>query len=545
MGSRSEFHIQHNSTGALSPREAARLASQAAARYYHRVHQFRFEPLRSFDQFLVLCAALGVCFVLVYYWRQVLKCVVGDDKISIDRFQLIYWGILQCCGCCDGEWTRTVSGPCCCCFPAWRGRNLKRLFGESLGLYPISVRVQNIVVGSLPQDRYSWFPEAPSLFVQVVPDESSPTLNTEVVTEANTECTQFTSTLTLLVKNNPGDDPVRFIAKKMHLTGTSEVADCSVNPARLVMWAQQGRKVRLQMGGRARRSDPLSMPWILLDLSIPPEFKYFRKQVGVFTPILSQSALRGSTREGGEQGDPTPSLFCGAGDRHGFVDLPMTTSTEFFAITDAVQFQDSYPLVNDKGAEVYEDWDMAGQALQNTRSCANVIGCWVLALFLFFLLLRIFTSGCLEKYKQLEAIQLFSAKRGVKFEPHNEDLREAVDEVCSFRDLSLEIFEHIIHRDPQAKECFPPVEYAKCVRLQNTTRPWMLAIPCPPRTCSFDTFLEDTDATIWVVLFACICGICLCKLWEAHSLHREILTPPKQRRSGRSMSIALRGLDTR
>mmetsp|Transcript_57555 Transcript_57555/g.168557 ORF Transcript_57555/g.168557 Transcript_57555/m.168557 type:complete len:565 (+) Transcript_57555:60-1754(+) len=556
MSGPSVFDVR-NDTGSLSPREAARLATQAAARYYDRVHVFRFEPLKSFDQFIILCLMIAGCLALIYYWRSVLKCCLGDDKLRIDRFQMIYWGFFQCCGCCDGEWTRCISANCCCCNPGLKGRNLKRLAGESLGIYPLTIRVQNVVVGGLPQDRYSWFPRNPDLFLQVIADESSPTLNTEVVAEANTECVQFTSNLTLLVKNNPSDDPVRFIVKRMNLTGSTEVADCSVNPARLVMWARENRKVRIQMGGSSRRSDPLCMPWILLDLSVPPEAKYLRKEVGVFTPIISATADQGFgvdlPKQPGVPGsrdeeEASAGLLCGASSERRSHNVPMKTSTGFFAITDAAVFKESYPLVNDKGNEVFEERDMGAQALLNTRSCINILACWVALLLILFLLIRIFTSGCLEEYNDLEVLRRESKRQNKSFDPENEVFRKAVADICNFPMLNLKIFTHIIHADARERAlhnaCFPPLSTARCAKIQNTTTPTMLGLPCPAWTCAFDNSLEDHDIAIFTVFLLCIFGICFGKLWENYVLKREVLHP-RGRDNPRRLSYssaALQGL---
>mmetsp|Transcript_46877 Transcript_46877/g.149676 ORF Transcript_46877/g.149676 Transcript_46877/m.149676 type:complete len:576 (-) Transcript_46877:72-1799(-) len=526
----------------LTAHDAARLAAQAAARYYQRANSFRFQPFRSWDQFLVLCGLIAGLVALIYYWRTVLKCVVGDSVIRCDRFYCLYWGLFQCCGCCDGEWTRCISSNCCCMYEEWRGRNLKRLLGESIGIYPMAVRVQNIVVGSLPQDHNAWFPRSPDVFVQIVADELQPTLNTEVVTEANTECVQFTSNLTLLLKNNPSDEPVRFTVKKMLLTGSADIAECSVAPDRLIAWAQRGRKVRIQMGGACRRDDPLCMPWILMDLSVPLEGAFLRKEVGAFSPIISTAAeLEGGHLNGGpeeeEEEEDVATMFCGRTKGHkGYVNLPMRTATGFAKITDPKVFQDSYPLVNDKGVQMYEPDNWLGASPLRARSCTNILVCWFAAFFFLYLLLRIFSIGCFEGYRELEVVWLYSRTKHQPFDASGGNVDRVLERACKGRTAflwRLPRFVAQLHHDKTAEEmetvCAPHTSQTvkRCADLHGAPQPRMLSISCPGFTCQLDQYLQNFDLIFFLVMLLACVVLGTCKWWEIKERRKELALAAK------------------
>jgi len=513
----------------ISPSEAARIAAQAAAQYYDRVHAWRFDPLHHWDQLLLLVVLVLIILILLCYWRAVLRCLYGDDTIRCDRFYLAYWGLLECCGTCDGEWTRCLSNICCACIPDLVGRNLKRVWGERLGIYPIAVRVSNIVVGRLPQDNNSWFARSPDLFVQVIPDELQPKLNTELVSEANIECVQFTCSLTLLLKNNTWENPVRFVVRKMTLTRSKDVAECFICPTRLIKWARENQKVRIQMGGPCRTWDPTCTPWILLDISLPMEStdrshqgSFFtvisrpvKERVPISLPRIPQAKSRDSV------------------ERQGFSPLPVTITTDYKEFDNFRKFKKEFPLKNAKGEimELQSDGEDSaeipyrkGYRLLGSSNCTL---CWAALLTVAYAMPRLVSSSCFEEYRRLLVTQRYCERHNITFPPED-SMEDSVVELCTtvtHAHMLHTLAVHMLHQGDGRLSahdliCFPlrqdVVSYCEGEWDNVTKRPRLLGIQCPSQSCRFSEILEKKETSFldyaFLGLLVVLCfGACICR----------------------------------
>lgn len=536
----------HTAGNAISPREAARLAAQAAARYYERAHAWRFDPFHHWDQLLLIVLLALVVAVLLCYWRPVLRCLCGDDTIRCDRFYLAYWGLLECCGACDGAWTRSLSSFCCACCPDLAGRNLKQWLGEQLGIYPIAVRVSNIVVGRLPQDSNSWFARNPDLFVQVIPDELQPRLNTELISEANIECVQFTCSLTLLLKNNTWESPVRFVVKKMTLTRSKDVAECFISPTRLIDWARHGEKVRIQMGGPCRTWDPTCTPWILMELSLPMEATG-RRQEGSFQSVITKFDTKKQSK-GVRSKNYRDENNINMEDRIGFSPLPVTIETSYREFKEFKEFKEEYPLWNAKGVPMAEHEDTKDRRAHRWRGSVNVTICWATLLLVGYAAPRLMSSSCFEEYRRLLVTKRYCEHKNMTFPAEDEDVEDSVVQFCkalSHRDVLHLLSVHMLRQGRGSQDdlsqadltmvCFPsPQEtVSSCEGEWPSTlkRPRILGFfECPSNSCRFSEILEESflDYIILGLLVVLGFGACICACLNVKNERRERQVSPSE-----------------
>uniref|UniRef100_A0A7S0ABX3 Uncharacterized protein n=1 Tax=Pyrodinium bahamense TaxID=73915 RepID=A0A7S0ABX3_9DINO len=522
------------------PPSAAKIAEEIAKHFPTTTPDGSFDPAHKFTHFVLVCSLLILVLFLCLYWRTLLNWISEDNVLRCDRFYLQYWGFLQCCGLCDGEWTRCVSGLCCCCCEKLKGRNLKRALGEWLGLSPVAIRVQNIMLGGLPRRRHSWISRSPDVYLQILPDELQPTLNTEVAVQANIDCVQFTSGITLMIKNNVHEDPVRFCARELCMVGSREIADCYVCPARLISWARHNKKVRIQLSPTHEYNDPSRNPWVLLDLSIPPEMDYLRRSsVGTFAPIVLETESTGSSPAsdgksllesfGLHSTDPLSSPLhsklspgssglcfpeCSPRPKptQSLVLLPMQSSIDYTMYHKPREFMGKYPLWNAHGLQVREQEDSLGRESVRVHGYIRVsLFCWVVPLAVYTVT-RFYTTTCIEEFRQTQVVWNYTRQQNISFPPC-EDVSNDVVELCGFvrTDLSkfaLSLQHHKwFHSYTESRiMCNPPVSeiitFCRDFHKIGGRRPTVFdRLTCFPRSCQIDLFLQDSDFTILLFLF--------------------------------------------
>ncbi|CAK0795162.1 unnamed protein product, partial [Prorocentrum cordatum] len=140
----------------------------------------------------------------IFARMRFLFLITGDDRVHADVHSTI-WSVLTCCRMCTGEWTRYLSVCLCFWHKGLRGRNLKRVLGQTLGLVPIPIRFSNIVVGDLPAASCGDF------FVAIEVGEC-PVQITSIAEDANPKVVQFEETLIVRVRNSPAEFSIRFSA---------------------------------------------------------------------------------------------------------------------------------------------------------------------------------------------------------------------------------------------------------------------------------------------------------------------------------------------
>jgi len=442
-----------------SPDEAARLAAVLIAEHYQKVQGFQWDPLHNWTHFFLTCGLIVLLVASCIWWRPILNSISEDSVFRCDRFFLYYWTFLQCCGCCDGEWTRCFSRLFCCCFPQLKKRNLKRALAEYLGLAPIAIRAQDIVLGGLPRRRNRWFQRAPDVFLQVIADEMQPTLRTEVIPEADINCIQFSTCLTLAIKNNFGEKAVHFSVQETRLVGTSTIADSYVTPMRLISWAKKGERVRIELESREGYEESAS-PWMFLNLSIPPEVEFLHLEPGSFSPVIAvkESPHQGKTtvREGTkylavrtdddgmqeathvkdrrQQSCWTrcgcqPAARAASGDNYNHIAM-IKAETAFHTPKNDEAFRAEFPLLDERGARMFEPEQIDRREEYRFRARLRFYMFVFAAVTLIYVAMRFVTGTCIEEFSQLRTMELYAEKENVSVTNMSDDLRGRIRKEC-------------------------------------------------------------------------------------------------------------------
>jgi len=346
----------------------------------------------------------------------------------------------------------------CCCFPQLKKRNLKRALAEYLGLAPIAIQAQDIVLGGLPRRRNRWFQRAPDVFLQVIADEMQPTLRTEVIPEADINCIQFSTCLTLAIKNNFGEKAVHFSVQETRLVGTSTIADSYVTPMRLISWAKKGERVRIELESREGYEESAS-PWMFLNLSIPPEVEFLHAEPGSFAPVIAvkESPHKGKTtvKKGTKYlGVPVDDgmqeatrmkdrrqQFCwtGCGCHTGarpasgdtYNHIAMTKAeTVFHKPQNDEAFRAEFPLLDERGARMFEPEHIDRKEEYRFRARLRLLVFIFAAATLLYVTMRCVTGTCIEEFSQLQTMELYAEKENVSVTDMSDDLRGRIRKEC-------------------------------------------------------------------------------------------------------------------
>lgn len=327
-----------------------------------------FDPVAEVNQLLILIILVAGIVVLFKYRDRVIMALTGDDRIHLDVNDLM-WSLLTCCRLCDGEWTRSLTGACCCCFPSLKGRNIFRVLGQELGVVPFNLLVTNIVAGDLPKYRKA------DLYLSVETGANPPQV-TSVVELADPKTVAFSDTLNIRVRRSHVETNVRFVVKEMHTLGSTEICECYLSPLYLIRWKdkQQGPK-RLKMDA-CNRLEQFTFPaWILMDISGVQELQSEKP--------FDVSVMRSST---------------GAKTQHESIS----------------EFKSSYKLVDAGGLHAQEpNEESVGRidaAKRGKNVCLLQLTAVVTLVVSSFLASRLYCFACYEKYDEIAMFNHFGAE---------------------------------------------------------------------------------------------------------------------------------------
>merc|ERR1719217_264540 len=102
-----------------------------------------FNPVQEVNQLLIF---IFISLALAGAWKyrnRVIFLFTGDDRLHFGYLDMIWFWCCRCGGCCDGEWTRSLT-----CFGG--SYNIKQEFGRWLGVVSRPIEIRNIVTGDLP-----------------------------------------------------------------------------------------------------------------------------------------------------------------------------------------------------------------------------------------------------------------------------------------------------------------------------------------------------------------------------------------------------------
>jgi hypothetical protein len=327
-----------------------------------------FDPIAEVNQVLLLIIIVAGIVVLFKYRDRVIMALTGDDRIHLDVNDLM-WSLLTCGRLCDGEWTRSLTGACCCCFPSLKGRNLFRVMGQELGVVPYNLLVTNIIVGDLPKFRKA------DLYLSVETGANPPQV-TSVVELANPKTVAFADTLNIRVRRSHVESNVRFVVKEMNTLGSTDICECYLSPLYLIRWRdkQQGPK-RIKMDA-CNRHERFTFPaWILMDISDVQELRS-EKQFDV--TVMSSST--------------------GAKMQHESI----------------TEFKSSYKLVDGGGLHAQEPDEARVGNIDEAKRAKNVcllqLTAVVTLIVLSFVVSRLYCFACYEKYNEITMFNHFGAE---------------------------------------------------------------------------------------------------------------------------------------
>jgi hypothetical protein len=348
----------------------------------------------------------AVAYVVVKYRDRFLLFFFRDGRVHTSMHKLLWLVCCRCGGVCDGEWTRSLTSRFCCWYPALRGVNLKRHWGQKLGIVPIPVRMSNIVVGDLPCAGRS------SFYVEVSAGDHPPQ-TTSVREEQLPKAVQFEDTLIFHTRDSLTEKKIHIVVNELHVLGFRSLCDCYISSKRVLRWQkrQNGEAIgprRVRMTPVDRRDNPsIFPPWILIDFVPRPEWN---NQSGGFGLSVSM---------------------------HGNV----SDSPEF---PTAADFKNSFPLQDPRGAaadeppegEVGKLHDLMRRRSSVARTCRLLL--WLP--LVSFLLCHFGAFVCYDGYFK---IQVFT-QHNQSF-PVPRDVRELVTDDCGTYLTGNEALRYVRH----------------------------------------------------------------------------------------------------
>mmetsp|Transcript_112115 Transcript_112115/g.361990 ORF Transcript_112115/g.361990 Transcript_112115/m.361990 type:complete len:485 (+) Transcript_112115:135-1589(+) len=327
------------------------------------------DPVVFANQLLML-AIMTVGVVVVFKFRhRVLFLLTGSDRVHLDINGTLWFVFCRCGNSCNGDWTKYVSLVLCCCCESLRGRNLKRILGQALGLVPVPVRITNIVVGDLPTYYEGDF------YVSIEAG-AGPVHVTSVQTDSDPKVVQFPDPMIIRVRYSMTQQPIRFSVKRLLALGSEELCEVYLHPMQLGSWVfQQKPPMRFKMEPMNRGESFAFPPWILMELTSEPEW----------------------------------------GSPWGFeVRLEeFHTQTRVFS-TSAKDFKARYTLLTNHGMAAEEpDEDAVGEidrVRRNKGACLGQMTFLLLLAILSFFGARYYTFSCYEEYAKVTVLQRFDVE---------------------------------------------------------------------------------------------------------------------------------------
>lgn len=378
------------------------------------------DVITNIEAFVILAI---ICVVLYYKWKDILYWVTGDDTIHWNIYDTIFCCCFQCCGLHTWEWTRHVSLFCCRCDAGpfatkYAGRNLMRVAGEWLGLVPVQVCIENVVVGDLPT-----FWTRGRNYIQVEYGDN-PAQVSEVVEEGNPKCIRFHTKFQISLLRHNAHRKVRLVVRDLKVFGHQDLCECFIRESDIVDWAGAGMSnprgpVRIEMTQVEKSSSPIQMPsWIFLEFTLPGYVPPSSRLTGGFSIHLER---------------PDRSR------RH--ADPRKLLNTESLDYESASEFKSQYHLLSAQGGPTkYEDEpdEKLVERLQaferRQHACMRLLVFLVVSMWGVFFTGNTYVGACSVEYRRVEVLRL----HGLEF-PVDEAAAARVFDRCGLSDSTLSI----------------------------------------------------------------------------------------------------------
>lgn len=369
-------------------------------------------------------AAAVIFLSIVYcYWNRFVYLLTGDDRLHVSCLDVVWKGCCQCCGCSTGDWTRHISRlPCC---PRrFKGRNLIKVFGQSIGWATHSIEIKNIVVGDLP------FDEGRGDFYLSVEASTNPPMVTALQEEKLPKVVHFPEILGLKIRDSVLEKRVRIIVKDLNVIGSNELCDCHINSTALIEWAQapnpEERVKRFQMRCIQNDIERETPPWILLELAEADDVRgvdtlpnggtagqFIRTWVPTDHESVRQSGAQPIAYSQNQGGFGAQNKWGMAAARQN-VDMRVSP------------FKHTYTLLDDSGNPVAEPEEEKLATLRRLRMCAMCVFATfqslVWAAIIFWCCFRFYIWSCYRHFRWITEAKL----RNAQFPISDANLKEYV-----------------------------------------------------------------------------------------------------------------------
>eukprot|EP00929_Paragymnodinium_shiwhaense_P048754 TRINITY_DN24610_c0_g1_i1.p1 TRINITY_DN24610_c0_g1~~TRINITY_DN24610_c0_g1_i1.p1 ORF type:complete len:547 (-),score=64.01 TRINITY_DN24610_c0_g1_i1:461-2101(-) len=492
-------------------------------------------------------APITLSFVLfistaVYIFRhhrsRLLKCLFDDDSLNISKFHLIH-NLLFCRCLCSGSWTRCFTQSACC--GEWHNRNLVTVLTEYLGVVPQPVRVKKIVVGNIPTQvagqQWSWLlPVKQDVYVSVDGNETLDQMATEVVQDTfGTPVVQFTSALTLNIRDSVGENQVRFSLRRSELIGYTEIAHVSIPAVVLLELARSKVQhdieemesgpdgaAHVTVSGGIRLAMPLSegfedaasaTPWIFLIVAPVHEMQQLRQDPSAST-IVTHDPYHISRK-----GSMTPR---GDEEKHPFVLKCQEAPLEVRPLA-GVQENKNQTAKDSKLAEAVKAVKQRRERRYEWHKVLLFLS--IVFIPLVYMPAQVVMSICYEQYKMITVINThggYKQKNATREIEILHDCHMHADAVqqwllsCREKNHKTFLVDKIVPIN-EADTCRPDRAHvsATCGKLpESSEQPHFVdGVHCPRVTCLADHLLDKCEAPLGLLI--CLIGLSLC--W--HSAH--------------------------
>jgi len=361
-----------------------------------------------------------ICVILFYKWRDLLYFLTGDDAIHWSVYDSIFCCCFQCCGLHTWEWTRHVSLFCCRCDRGpfarkYAGRNLIRVAGEWLGLVPVQVCIENVVVGDLPA-----FWTRGRNYLQVEYGDN-PAQVSEVVEEGNPKCIRFNTKFQIALLRHNARRKVRLVVCDLKVLGHRDLCECFISEADIVDWAGAGMSdprgpVRIEMAQVEKSSCAIQMPsWIFLEFTLPGSVPPGSRLTGGFGIHLERSRRKGDPRQ--------------------------LLSTESLDYESAHEFKREYHLLSAQGGPTKREKEPDEEKIERLQAferrqhaCMGLLVFLVVSVWVAFFTWNTYIGACSVEYRRVEVLRLHD----LEF-PVDEAAAARVFDRCGLSDSTLGI----------------------------------------------------------------------------------------------------------
>jgi len=290
-----------------------------------------------------------------------------------------------------------------------------RVAGEWLGLVPVQVCIENVVVGDLPS-----FWTRGRNYLQVECGDG-PAQVSEVVEEGNPKCIRFNTKFQIALLRYNTYRKVRLVVRDLKILGHQDLCECFISESDIVEWAGAGMSdprgpVRIEMAQVEKSSCAIQMPsWIFLEFTLPGYVPPSSRLTGGFSIHLERSR---------RQADPRKLL-----------------NTESLDYESASEFKSQYHLLSAQGGPTKREKEPDEKLFERLQAferrqhaCVGMLVLLVISVWGAFFAWNTYVGACSVEFRRVEVLR----RHGLEF-PVEEATAAQVFDQCGLSSSTLGI----------------------------------------------------------------------------------------------------------